>query len=510
MKRLLTAEQMREVDAAAGREFGMPEGILMENAGEALAHQAMALADSRGRFVVVCGLGNNGGDGFVAARKLYRLGREVHVQLCGAPERLAGEAARNHRALLAEGVPVTKVTLPLYLGSGDVVIDAMLGTGINRPPADDFAKAIGQVAAWRKAGAKVLAADIPSGLSSDTGMAFAPCVEADVTLAFGYLKVGEVVEPGASHAGRVVLTDIGIPAAAANKLKGPRVLLLEEEDVRKILPRRSAESHKGTYGHVLVVAGSRGKTGAAALAGLSALRTGAGRVTVATRPDSLVPILAHAPELMGTELGREGPLGVGDLEMLLHAAEQKQAMVFGPGIPRGDETTKLLGGLLERLRIPCVVDADGLNALAGHLDLLHSAQAPVVLTPHPGEMARLLGKTTAEVQAHRVEFARAFAEQHQVHVILKGARTVIASPDGTLHINPTGNPGMASAGTGDVLAGMCGALLAQGLSVEDATLVAPYAHGLAGDIAMQRTGQLGLIARDIVGVLGEVWRRWER
>jgi ADP-dependent NAD(P)H-hydrate dehydratase / NAD(P)H-hydrate epimerase len=233
-------------------------------------------------------------------------------------------------------------------------------------------------------------------------------------------------------------------------------------------------------------------------------------VTVATRPEALAPVMAHAPELMGTELVADGPLGLGDVNSLFEAADGKQAIVIGPGIPRGEETARMLGAVLEELPVPCVLDADALNAVAGSLELLQDAKGPLLLTPHPGEMARLLGKTTEDVQRDRVAAARALAGWAQATVVLKGARTLICTEEGDVYVCPTGNPGMATGGTGDVLAGVLGALVAQGLSTLDAAIAGVYAHGLAGDLAVSRTGVAGLLATDLLGGLCEVWRRWER
>jgi NAD(P)H-hydrate epimerase len=351
---------------------------------------------------------------------------------------------------------------------------------------------------------------MPSGLHSDTGKAIGACVEADVTLAFGELKVGQALEPGATLCGQLSVADIGIPSAALQAATGPAIWLVEESDARAALPARRADSHKGTYGHVLIIAGSWGKTGAAALAGLGALRSGAGLVTVATRPEALVPVMAHAPELMGVELVSDGGLGPSDLNSLLDAAEGKDAVVIGPGIPRGDDTPKLLRALLEEITAPCLIDADGLNALAGNLDVLKEAKGPIVLTPHPGEMARLLGVSIADVQADRIASARKLAAAHKAIVVLKGSRTIIAREDGAAFINPVGNPGMATGGCGDVLAGIGGALLAQGLSAEQAAVTIVYAHGLAGDLIAQEKGMLGLIASDLLEGLSKVWVRWQR
>ncbi len=509
MKRALTSAEMRAVDAASA-DHGMPGSVLMENAGEALTQAALGEAGKGGRFFVFCGLGNNGGDGLVVARKLAGRGKTVFVELTGEGTALQHDAARNFEALEACGVIPAPIPVELAAGPGDVVIDALLGTGLSRAPEGKIAEAIGRISAWRAAGARVVCADLPSGLESDSGLPLSSCVTADVTTAFGFVKLGQVIEPGAGRCGRLEIVDIGIPRAAEAVLTGAGVYLLEESDVRGRIPRRRSDSHKGTYGHVLVIGGSWGKTGAAALAALGALRGGAGLVTVATRPEALVPVMQHAPEVMGVELINEGPLGPRDLNALLDAAEGKAAVVFGPGIDRGEETWKLLGPLLEELTCPCVLDADGLNALAGHLELLQKSKSELLLTPHPGEMARLLNLTTAEVQKNRVSLARSFAKDHQVVLVLKGARTLIARDDGTVFVNPTGNPGMATGGTGDVLAGLCGALIAQGLSTEDAAVSGTWVHGLAGDVARERRGEMGLIASDLLEGLGEVWRRWSR
>ncbi|MDX2014266.1 MAG: NAD(P)H-hydrate dehydratase [Myxococcaceae bacterium] len=509
MKRALTAQEMRRVDAAAA-DHGMPGSVLMENAGAALARQAQGLAGAQGRFLVLCGTGHNGADGLVAARQLHGAGRTVLVELLGNPSELTGDPARTLRALEASGLSCAPISDELPVGPGDVVIDAVFGAGLNRAPEGRFADAIGRISVWRAAGAKVLAADLPSGLATDSGVPFVPSVAADATCAFGFLKLGQVLEPGASRCGAIELVDIGIPRAAHGVLAGPGTFLLEERDVQERLAPRRVDGHKGTFGHVLVIAGSWGKTGAAALSALGALRTGAGLVTVASRPEALQPILHHAPEIMGVELVNDGPLGLGDFNSILEAADGKQALVIGPGIARGPETGRLLGALLEELAVPCVLDADALNALEGQVGLLDKAKGEILLTPHPGEMSRLTGRPTAELNADRVGAARQFAQAHSVVLLLKGARTVIARHDGAVFVNPTGNAGMATGGSGDVLAGMTGALLAQGLSTEDAAVVGAWAHGAAGDLAANRRGQLGLVASDLLEHLGDVWTRWHR
>ncbi|HYO54059.1 NAD(P)H-hydrate dehydratase [Archangium sp.] len=510
MQPVLTAAQMREAEHAAETQYGMPSALLMENAGRALAEVARSVAGAGGRFTVFCGPGNNGGDGLVAARFLREGGACVAVTVVGDASRMTPEARRNLQALEAYGVSAQALEALPEMRAGDVVVDALFGTGLSRAPAGPFAEAIIRIDRWRGAGAKVVAADVPSGLQSDTGEALLPCVGADVTVSFGLLKRGQVLEPGASYCGELRRVDIGLSAAAARAITGPVVEFVEEADAREALPPRRSDTHKGTYGHVLVVAGSRGKSGAAALVARAALRSGAGLVSVATRADVIDAVLAHAPEVMGIPLEATGPLGLADLEPLLAEAEGKDALVIGPGIPRGPETGRLIGALLERVKAPTVLDADALNAVATDLSCLRRAKRQVILTPHPGEMARLTSRSTKEVQAHRLDVARELAMEHGVTVVLKGTRTLTVSADGEIYINPTGNPGMATAGSGDVLSGVCGAFLGQGLRVPDAIWAAVYVHGLAGDLAAERRGKVGLIATDIIQGLCDVWRRWDR
>lgn len=503
MKPLLTAEEMRACEADAERA-GVSTRELMERAGTALAEHAQRLAGPEGRFAVLCGPGNNGGDGLVAARHLALAGRQVVVVLLAQPGALKGDSRANLEALTAMGGSAAGVLEDFVPRPGDVAIDALLGTGLNRAPEGALADAIHTLWKWRAMGVRVLSADLPSGLASDTGIAFRPAVQADATVAFGALKVGEALEPGASLSGELHLADIGLAPDDAP------VQLLEEEDARGWLPQRRPDSNKGTYGHVLLIAGSRGRSGAAALAGLAALRSGVGLCTVAVPDNALSDVLGHAPELMGIGLDDDKPLGPIHLEMLLEAAEGKDALVLGPGIARGKKTAQLIAHLLERFPGPVVLDADGLNAVAGRLEVLRAAQGPLVLTPHPGEMARLCGLSVAEIQANRVAVARDFARAHRVVLVLKGARTVVASPDGRARVNPTGNPGMSTGGTGDVLSGVCGAFLAQGLAPIDAASTAVYAHGLAGDLEQEWRGDLGLIASDLLSGLTSVWARWNR
>jgi ADP-dependent NAD(P)H-hydrate dehydratase / NAD(P)H-hydrate epimerase len=505
---------MRQVDERAIRELGIPGSTLMENAGRGAADAALAwLAEQKrasraSRVVIVCGKGGNGGDGFVMARHLKRRGVRCEVIVAADVEDIRGDAATKLRELRKVGIrPVTLAdagALAPALARADLVVDALLGTGVRGDIEGPVAAAIQAI---NTAGRPVLALDVPSGLAADGGEPLTIAVRADATVTFGGLKVGLVVPPGRALAGRVRVVDIGVPAEALTR--GIRTFLLEATDVASHFPPRLSDAHKGSYGHLLVVAGSVGKTGAAALAANAALRAGAGLVTVAT-PATQQPIVAAlvleamtAPLPEGTPgyAGDEAWAALGDLIVA------RDAVAVGPGLGLDGSTQAVARRLVSEARVPMVVDADALTALVGHLDLLGKAPAPRCLTPHPGELARLLGVASADVQRDRVAMAREVATTWGAHVVLKGAASVIAAPDGTVRVNPTGNPGLASGGTGDVLTGMVGAFLARGFAPDDALACAVYLHGLAGDVARERFGEESLIARDVIASLPEAFAR---
>ncbi len=509
--RLVGSAEMRAIDRAAIEGLGIPSLQLMARAGGAVVEVAAPLAAANGRFVVLTGAGNNGGDGWVAARLLHAAGREARVVALVAPDDLSGDAAAVAGRAVDAGVPWAQFhpDVPLGAGPGDVVIDALLGTGLSRPAQGAWAAAIARVAQARADGARVVAVDVPSGLSADSGRPVGPCVVADATVTFAFQKRGLVLHPGPACAGEVRVADIGIPAAAAARVPVEATLVTEAE-ARALVPARDAEAHKGDAGRVLVVAGSPGKTGAAHLALLGALRGGAGLVTLAARPEVLPLALAGRPEAMSAALPGQGPLSLDDLPALAEAARGVDALVIGPGIPRGEETGELILALLERVRRPAVLDADALNALAPDPSALAALPAPVILTPHPGELARLTHRTIEEVQADRLGLAAAMARAWKAVLVLKGARTVVADPAGPPAVIPTGNPGLATGGTGDVLAGLTGALLAGGLPAAAAARAAAWVHGAAGDLAARRLGQRGLLAGDLGEALGQVWAGWGR
>lgn len=508
MNLVLTAAETREFDRIAIEDHGIPGILLMEHAATAVARRARALAGPGGRFFVVAGGGNNGGDGYAAARLLLAEGKDARVLAVVPPERLTGDAALQARIFASIGGEVGTIEA-LSAGPGDVVIDALLGTGLSRPPRGEFAEAISAVNAARKAGAKVLCVDVPSGVSADTGEVLETAVRGDATVTFGAWKRGLLCHPGAGLAGEVEVAPISWPPGLPEQLR-PAVRLLDDEGVRALLPRRRGDAHKGSFGHCLVVAGSVGKTGAAALAGLGVLVGGAGLCTVACRPPVLSAIQGHAMELMGHPLPGEGALAAADLAALRRAAEGKDAVLVGPGIPRGATTGALIEAFLAEFDGPVVLDADALNALAGSAERLHRARGPVVITPHPGEMARLLGTSIAEVQRDRIETARRFAQDHGCTVVLKGAGTVVADPDGEAAICAAGNPGMATGGSGDVLGGLLASLLAQGMGPGEAARAAVHVHARAGDLVQAERSMAGLVASDLLEGIRRIWVEWKR
>ena len=508
--RVLDTAQMREADRCTIEEIGIPSIVLMENAGrrvvEILASTFDDLAECR--VAVLCGRGSNGGDGFVVARGLLQRGTDVAVFLLGAAADVRGDARTNLDVLGRLGVDVVEVPdagawarQEPVLTACDLIVDAMLGTGLNRPLSGMLPAVVADVNA---AAVPIVSVDLPTGLSADSHRRIGPAVDADLTVTLAAPKIPLVLPPGSTSAGDVFVADIGIPEFIIDGAAGPRLELVTPNAVRALIPDRAEEAHKGTFGHVLIVAGSLGRTGAACLAGMGALRSGAGLVTVAV-PRSCVPaVAAGAPEYMTLPLEEEAPgvVGAGALDTVLGAP--CDVLAAGPGLGTGPGASALVRGLLDNARVQLVLDADALNVLAGHSEWLDArgASADVVLTPHPGEMARLCGQSTQEVQAERVAAARGLATARGVHVALKGARTLVAAPDGSVAINLTGNPGMASGGAGDVLAGVTAAWMGQIASTADACKVAVYLHGLAADIAARKTGEVALTATDIIAALG--------
>ena len=504
---VVTAEQMRQMDRLTIQKYGVPSLTLMERAGAAVTQailERFARAAKKG-VLIIAGKGNNGGDGLVVARLLKKKRIPCEVALLARPDELSTDAAHNLRSFLklkGKVVEISASGLELLSGcisNNALIVDAILGTGIKSEVRGLFADVITLINAARLPG---VAVDIPSGLDTDKGTPLGVAIQAEMTVALGFAKLGEVIYPGVSYAGALVIADIGLDERAVAEV-APQTGLLEPETIGSLVPRREPDTHKGSYGHVLVVAGSRGKTGAAILASRAAMRSGAGLVTLAA-PRSLNSIFAGALVEVMTEPLRDNTaeelesLSDDDWRRLL---ERKDAALVGPGIGVNPAAQNIVRWLLRNLDMPWVIDADGLNNLALEIERLRHAKVPPVLTPHPGEMARLTGKSTAAVNADRVEIARSFAVEHRCHLVLRGARTVIATAGGKVFINPTGNPGMASGGMGDVLAGILVALLGQGLAPENAMQLGVYLHGFVGDAVAKAKGEIGLIASDLIAGL---------
>ncbi|MFN8057529.1 MAG: NAD(P)H-hydrate dehydratase [Vicinamibacterales bacterium] len=502
--RVLTGEQMREADKTAIHEIGIPSIVLMENAGRQVVAAMEAFLDETEpwRIGVLAGRGSNGGDGFVVARTLAQRGAEVLVFVVGQVSGIQGDARVNLEILGRLGLDVVEIAneqdWELHssaLWSCTAIVDAMFGTGLRSPLAGVFQTIVADI---NESDVRVVAIDVPSGVSCETPELIGDAIEATVTIALGAPKIPHLLPPAERLSGDLVVADIGIPPAVVDGVPGVRIEVVTRESIRSAVTPRDPQAHKGDFGRVTIVAGSVGKTGAAHLAGLAALRSGAGLVTIATPRVCQAVVSAMAPEYM--TLGLDGDDGDGAERAVSAVLDTPcDVIAIGPGLGVGAWQRDLLAGLVGRSGVPVVLDADALNLCAASPSILtrHDNEA-LVLTPHPGEMARLLGTTTDDVQARRLEVARTFASDHRAHVVLKGYRTLVASPEGRVSINMTGNPGMATGGTGDVLTGVIAAWIAQLLDPDVAARLGVYLHGLAGDLAEADLGAVGMTASDVV------------
>jgi ADP-dependent NAD(P)H-hydrate dehydratase / NAD(P)H-hydrate epimerase len=501
--RVLNSAQMREADRRTIDEIGISSLVLMENAGrQVVAAMEAIYGDLLDRHVaVLCGRGNNGGDGFVVARTLAQRGVGVSVFLIGQVSDVRGDARVNLDILGRLGLTVVEVAdgqaWELHVSEVrecTLIVDAIFGTGLNAPVSGLIESVITDINA---SSIPVVSVDLPSGLSADSCEPVGESIEAGTTVTLAAPKLPLVLMPAEMRAGDIVIADIGIPVDVIDGLEGPRVELLTRSGTRDLVTPRAPDSHKGDYGHVLIVAGSKGKTGAAHLSGLGALRSGAGLVTIATSGDCQAIVAGMAPEYMTHALACT-PTGLDPegVDQLLEMA--RDVVVIGPGLGQLPGTKRFVQAVVDRATMPLVVDADGLNAFSAEPDRLSGREGrDVIITPHPGEMARLVGMSTEEVQRRRLEVARNFARSHHVYVVLKGHRTLIATPDEKVFINPTGNAGMATGGTGDVLSGMIAAWLGQLLDAEAACKLAVYLHGMAGDQAAAHNGEVAMTALDL-------------
>jgi len=509
--KVLTAAQMREIDRKAIEEIGLPGPILMENAGlQVVGVLRNELGLQAGdRVVVVAGKGNNGGDGLVVARHLFNQGLDIKVMLIGKTEEVRGDAALNLQIAQKIGVPIAEVCDELtwkkhrkLLKETPIIVDALFGTGLSSPLQGLYAEVVEEI---NRSGAFVVSVDLPSGLSSDTFEIIGPCVRADLTVTLAAPKIAHLFPPAEELVGELLVADISIPPFLMSD-KALKLELVEMELLSPYFQPRPRDTHKGTYGHLLILAGSFGKTGAAALAGKAALKMGAGLVTVATAESCLPQVARVMPELMTEPLPETPARTVSEkaLPRVLELLKGKDALLIGPGLSTDPSTARMVLSLLDKLKnspIPVIIDADGLNILAAKPGSLKSLPKKTVLTPHPGEFSRLRGVSTQEALKNRLQLAPEFALNHKLYLVFKGYRTLVVSPDGRVMINPTGNPGMATGGAGDVLSGLIASEVMQVEGLLQAVVNAVFVHGLSGDLAAERTGEKSLTASDLIKYL---------
>jgi ADP-dependent NAD(P)H-hydrate dehydratase / NAD(P)H-hydrate epimerase len=506
--KIVSAEEMRAIDRATSERFGVPSLTLMENAGAALADYVLAHHAAAGRVVVFCGKGNNGGDGFVAARRLHEQGKKVQVILLADPADLRGDAAVMFGKLQSPAIAVhsseeLKGERVQRSFQADLYLDAVLGTGFKPPVSGLYADAIAIMNASR---VPVIAVDIPSGADADaTAAQTGTIARADAIVTFTAPRPAHVFS--LLTAGPTFVADIGSPEEAI--VSALQLNVITPRDIGPLIGPRPADSNKGNYGHALVAGGSLGKAGSVAMAGMAVLRVGSGLSTVATPKSVLGTVAGFHPELMTEALPETdaGTISNAALDRIIELAKGKTVLAIGPGISRDPQTSQLVRSLIAKLLLPMVVDADGLNAFEGRTAELNGKGRTLVITPHPGEMARLAGCTIADVQKDRLGTARKFALEHELIVVLKGYRTLVVQPDGEAWVNTTGNPGMATGGTGDILTGMVAGMIAQlPKQAFAAVLAAVHLHGLAGDVMRERVGEHSLVATDLLAGLPDAFR----
>lgn len=511
--KILTAAEMREVDRLSTERAVIPSIELMENAGRSVAEfiQKQWPDFARRRILVLCGKGNNGGDGFVVARHLKKMGAAAEVVFCGLPEEMRGDAAENLKRWQAFPGSLRVIAseeewdkAEIQLGAGEIIVDALLGTGMRGEVSGLLRRMIHDVNGRRRSRSEMVAVDIPSGLIADTGEHPGETITADYTVTFTAPKIGMLLRDAPALVGTLVVRQIGSPSQLVEETGKGELRWLEAPDFGAFAAPRKAAGNKGDYGHALIVAGSVGKTGAAVLASWAALRVGAGLVTVATPEPALPVIAAHTPEIMTEPLA---PTAAGTVSMqsmkngyFESLLERKRAVAIGPGLTTQKETQEFIRAAVKMREGPRVIlDADGLNAFAGRAGELKQSR-PIAITPHPGEMARLVGGSVPEVQANRLSLAKKTAAAWNAIVVLKGQQTVIAAPDGRMAVNSTGNPGMATGGTGDVLTGMLAGLTAEFSAADwfQTVCFGVYLHGLAGDVAYAENNEAPLMASDLI------------
>ncbi len=504
---VVTAAEMKSLDKRASSEYLIPSLLLMENAARGFVDQVESLffpVEGK-RIMIIAGRGNNGGDGLAAARHFRMRRASVVVFLFSEESRVAGDAKvsldiwrKTGGELYSEGA-FDLEDFSSQLKTCDLVVDAFLGTGLSQPVTGAAAD---RIALLNQEAKTVVAVDIPSGLSADDGRLLGAAIQADATVTMALPKRGHLMQGGLTHCGKLSVVDIGFPDELIQQAD-LKVSLLTDADLKNGLHPREKGAHKGTMGHLLVIAGSIGKQGAPQMTARAAFRSGAGLVTLALPKTIESGIAAQMVEVMTMPLeeSSSGSIAGSAEKKVLQALEGKRVAAIGPGLSQDPETQALVLNIIQTAAIPLVIDADGINAVAGKVSVLGEKKGPLILTPHPGEMGRLIGKTAAEIQKDRFNIAANFAETWGVILVLKGSHTLIAFPDGRVWVNKTGNPGMATAGMGDALTGVIAACIAQGSVPEDAARLGVYLHGYAGDLAAQEMGKTGLMTSDLIAHL---------
>lgn len=507
--KILTSEQMKSVDRRAIEQFQIPSIVLMENAALAVVDAITAHHSEAEEVAIFCGLGQNGGDGFAVARHLENRGITPLVFIVGDRSKVGGDAGINLHICERLGIPLYDVTDSDSLTEAlartmecDLIVDAIFGTGLNRALTgihEETVRGLGSLPI------PVIAVDIPSGLQASKGHIDEPVLRAQITVTFAQPKVAHVFEPAALECGEVIVADISIPRAAVDA-EGVTLSLITPDELRPLFPERQSATHKGTYGHVAIVGGSEGRSGAAVLGARGALRGGAGLVTVLTDLETARIVDSHSVESMTRAITMKSE----GLDEALKFSSGKSALLIGPGLADDAETYEFVRDFLGSINVPAVIDASALNAFAGTIEAINPNGLARVITPHPGELGRLLGLEAADVNSDRLAHAREAARRSRCVVVLKGHQTVVADPDGELFVNPTGNAGMATGGMGDVLGGLIAALIARGVDVLSSACAGVYLHGSAGDILMEASSDVGLTALDLANAIPSAIERLRR
>lgn len=501
--RIATEKDIRIIDQMATEKYAMPSYLLMEGAGLALANVVKEHLDGMKRVIVIVGMGNNGGDGIVCARHLHNAGFDVSVYLIGNIKKLSEDAVRHYEMLKPLEIVTESINdnsgikkMGKRIRPGDLVVDCLFGIGIQREIEGVYQLVVEEINA---SNGYVIACDIPSGIKADDAIVMGCAVKADETVAMCLPKIGNIMYPGAAYNGILKVADIGIPRELINEV--PMTLSVISEDIiRNIIPKREKNTHKGSYGKAVLIAGTYGMTGAAILASTATLRSGVGLLRLII-PESLYTVITSSvPEAVIIPISetRRGVFAINQIEKIIKNCENADVVAIGPGCGQSSEISEVLRQLFTEVEIPIVIDADGLNTLSKNIDLINNATKDIVMTPHPGEMSRLTGLTIEQINMRPIEIAIEYAKKWHVTIVLKGAKTVVATKTGAAYVNHNGNPGMATAGSGDVLTGIITALIAQGVSPEKAAIAGVYLHGSAGDFMAEVKGEYGLIAGDIV------------